>query len=387
MTQVEPPVPLPPIVVVVDNTPPKEAPVKPAPMPEGKPMPQEKKERPDNLPDSIQGPGAAKPKPPVPELKRPLPPPVPDLEFPSPNRPGSMEPNKPVVPAPTPAPPSATHEHAFQRLHSECAARYPSVQLKLAGDVVLVLGQARDGQQVREILDFVTARVPWAQRTTSGSPHVLNLLRVGSARPVLLKVLVAEMPQAAACHLGVDMSMYGPGASVCNAALAGGNGATPPGLCEAHFEDESPRLESNLTQLNLALQPEYLNVYGHRARIIAAAQLPLVAPVRGEPAPGVTINVAGVPLSLKVLGGDAGHIKLDVSATLNACSNPNNYSSLLQLAQGQTVALTGIIPAPCVAVKCCPLRRVPLLQELLPARHASGPNEIVILITPELPGN
>ncbi len=269
----------------------------------------------------------------------------------------------------------------------------------------------------------------------SGGDNVINHLRVPGEQQVMLRVMVAEVNRAAARSIGVNFSLFNPnnnirvlgqltgglltgGISTAGAAL-GGAGASanlPVNLDNGRI----PVAINALRTLNYArslAEPNLTTMNGRTATFLAGGQFPV--PVLGgigttggggglggggnnNGLQGVAFVPYGVQLAFTPFITDRDRIRLSLNATVSTRDlssggqigntsvpglNSRTFSSTVEMREGQTLAVAGLIQTNLSA----DAQRVPFFGDLpiigrLAAfdRVQAGEQELVILITPEL---
>jgi pilus assembly protein CpaC len=262
---------------------------------------------------------------------------------------------------------------------------------------------------------------------TSGGPNVINLLRIPGEQQVMLRVTVAEVSRSAARSIGLNFSLTNNAGTpivssnvggALNQAGAGGNifGQLVPGGINANLpvllDNGQIALAINaLRTLNYAkslAEPNLVALNGNTASFHSGGQFPV--PVLGGfgaggqqgGLQGVQFVPFGVQLNFTPVITDRDRIRLNVSATVStrdiasgtqiggaavAGLNTRNFSSVVEMREGQSIAVAGLIQNNLGADSS----RIPFFGDIpflgrfaSSDRISSGEQELVILITPEL---
>jgi pilus assembly protein CpaC len=258
---------------------------------------------------------------------------------------------------------------------------------------------------------------------TAGGPNVINNLRVPGEQQVMLRVMVAEVNRAAARSIGVNFSLINNQGTLVFGQHTGNliAGLTQPGAGNAAGQVNLPVNLDNgqipiaiqaLRTLNYAkslAEPTLTARNGATAFFLAGGQFP-VPVVTGLGAfgqfggglQGVQFVPFGVQLFFTPVITDRDRIRLTVTATVstrdNAAAttiagalvpglNTRTFSTTVELREGQTMAVAGLIQTNSGAQA----ERVPFFGDLpfvgrLASfqRTSAGEQELVILVTPEL---
>ncbi len=215
---------------------------------------------------------------------------------------------------------------------------------------------------------------------SSGSPHVINMLRTGTPQ-LTIHVAIAEMSCSAARSLGASFKqVHGQDAAPAPVAIV-------PSFGEVAYV---PNLALRSTGGVHALRESQLvTVQGHAATLVGGGQFPV--PVSsGDGADdrhAVNVSLHGAELTFAPSCGDKEHIRLTVTATTTPGVNPRHLTATVALHDGQTFALSGLTPPfPSVDRELhAGSGRTPLVSWF----HAAEPSpvcdrEVVILIIPEI---
>jgi pilus assembly protein CpaC len=254
---------------------------------------------------------------------------------------------------------------------------------------------------------------------TAGGPLVINNLRVPGEQQITLRVSVAEVNRTAARSIGVNFGYTNKnGVQVFaqetgslltgGVASAAGGANLPINLDNGRF----PIALSALRTLNYArslAEPNLTTMNGQTASFLAGGEFPVpviggigTLGTTGGGIQGVQFVPYGVQLNFSPIITDRDRIRLTVSATVstrdNAASatiagasvpslNVRTFSTTVELREGQTLAVAGLIQNNIGAVAS----RVPFFGDLpflgrLAAydQTSAGEQEVVVLVTPEL---
>lgn len=260
-----------------------------------------------------------------------------------------------------------------------------------------------------------------------GSNFVINHLRVPGEHQVMLRVMVAEVNRAAARSIGVNFSLFNPsnnvrvlgqltgglltggGALAAGAALGAGGGTV--NLPVALDNGRIPLAINALRTLNYArslAEPNLTTMNGQTATFLAGGQFPVPViggignALGGNGLQGVAFVPYGVQLAFTPYVTDRDRIRLNLNATVSTRDlssgsqigtssvpglNSRTFSSTVEMREGQTLAVAGLIQSNISA----DATRVPFFGDLpiigrLAAfdRVQAGEQELVVLITPEL---
>ncbi|MDW8223249.1 MAG: pilus assembly protein N-terminal domain-containing protein [Gemmatales bacterium] len=329
-------------------------------------------------------------------------------------------------------------EQAMQALQEEINRTFPDsvVSLRLVGDKVVVMGQAKDIHEARIILDLVRSNVPRTYQTvlpatlninldlgavgfdnlprnylqqflTPGFPEIIDALRVPGEQQVLLKVIVAEINRSAARSIGVNWSITdNEGRTIFSHTtnsqnlLANLTAAFDTGQITASIEA--------LRTLNYArtlAEPVATVMNGNTAVLLVGGQfpVPVVTGFTAAGLQGVSFVPHGVLLFFTPFVLDRDKIRLTIWADVSEV-NPGlgavfagvtqipglsnrTISTTVELREGQTLAIGGLITNKLTANgnRVPYFGEIPFVGRLLSHdRITQYEQELVILVTPEL---
>ena len=338
-------------------------------------------------------------------------------------------------------------ENVYKALEQEINRAFPdsSICLGLVGDKLAVSGQAKDIAEATSILRIVRANAPGGNDgpdaakipvdnvtvnvnadvnpmdpTTSpalrdfllaGGPNVINLIRVPGEQQVMLKVTVAEVSRAAARSIGLNFTLVNNNNTPIFSQLTGGilGGGPQVNNLPVFLDAGQVALAINaLRTLQFArtyAEPMLTTLNGRPASFQAGGQfpVPVVTGFTNAGLQGVQFVPFGVQLSFTPFITDKDRIRLVINAEVSARDlqaaqtnignaqvpslTTRNFSTTVELREGQTFAVAGLIQTNYGANA----DRVPYFGDLPFVgrafafdRTTSGEQELVILITPQL---
>lgn len=339
-------------------------------------------------------------------------------------------------------------EAIYRALEIEINKAFPKsrIRLTLVGDKVMITGQAHDVADANYILRVVSSNTPGTTGAatrpplsdvrafanpfdplrqaatpgtesyiTPGAENVINNMRVTGEQQVMLRVTVAEVNRTAARSIGIDWSVTNNnGVTVFAqraAGLLGGAGGAGGNLPVILDNGQIPVAIRALRTMNYArslAEPNLTAMNGQTAFFQSGGQFPV--PVLGGfggfggvgGLQGVQFVPFGVQLNFTPFITDRDRIRLIVQANVSTRDpagggnfggtnvpglNTRNFFTTVELREGQTMAVAGLIQNNIGG----DAERVPLFGDL-PwlgtffgfRRVSHGEQELVILITPEL---
>ncbi len=268
----------------------------------------------------------------------------------------------------------------------------------------------------------------------AGGPFVINLLEVAGEQQVMLRVMVAEVNRAAARSVGMNFTLTnsqgitvfsnstGPisgssgvstgstAASLLSSSFGGSVSASGaiPNLTAAFNAGRIPFAISALKTLSYArslAEPNLVTLNGVPATFQAGGQFPVPIISSGGFSgnlQGVTFVPFGVQLAFTPFITDRDRIRLSFAATIStrdldagtsigggtvAGLNTRNVNTTVELRQGETIAVAGLIEYNLAAnaAKIPFLGEIPGLNVLTGLLQIqAGEKELVIFITPEI---
>ncbi len=262
---------------------------------------------------------------------------------------------------------------------------------------------------------------PLARQGARG-PVVINLLRVPGEQQVMLRVVVAEVNRAAARSIGVNFAITNnsgitvfaqntggiAGASLATGAANGMNTSTAANNLPAALSGGQIALAINalrtLSYARSLAEPNLVTLDGQPASFQAggAFPVPVVSGFTAAGLQGVQYIPFGVQVAFTPFITDRDRIRLQVQAnistrdltTVNVSGsqvptnlNTRNFQTVVELREGQTLAVAGLIQNNLAAQA----DRVPWLGDLpfigrfaAFDRTQNADQELVMLVTPEL---
>ncbi len=265
---------------------------------------------------------------------------------------------------------------------------------------------------------------------SSTGPEIINLMRVPGPQQVMLKVQVAELNRTAMRQIGSDFlfadgngrilgtrlnNVSTSGTSTASGAgllgLAGtAAGSTSPATAFAIFEGAGfqtfvSALRQN-SMLKVLAEPNLVAMHGHEARFLAGGEFPVPVPQSGAGGGAATITIQykkfGVQLNFVPFILDGGTIRLSVDPEVSSIDfslgievsgtkvpglNTRNAHTVVELQEGQTLAIAGLMQLQLSG----DTRRIPGLGDLPYIgpffSNTSGnriEKELVVMVTPYL---
>ncbi len=250
----------------------------------------------------------------------------------------------------------------------------------------------------------------------SAGNNIVNLLEVAGEQQVALRVIVAEVSRAAARSIGLNFSVRNNQGvvvfrnntgNVGGGGIGGGVGGAVANLTAILDGGNIPLAINALRTLSYAkslAEPTLVTMNGQRANFLAGGQFP-VPIVSGfginNGLQGVSFVPFGVQLNFTPFITDRDRIRLQLNANVSsrdvgvgtniggsnvAGLNTRNVNTVVELRQGETLAVAGLIESNHGADSSrVPLfGDVPFLNPFSANRHSAGEKELVIFVTPEL---
>jgi len=325
------------------------------------------------------------------------------------------------------------------------------IHVKLVGDKLVVSGQAHDIVEATQILRIVRANAPpediasipvqninlavtppddgalpaLRDFLTAGGPNVINLIRVPGQQQVMLRVTVAEVNRSAARSIGMNFALFNNNGTqvvanqtgnlgTAGGILGQGLGALTNNIPVSLDNGQITLAINALRTLNYArslAEPNLVALNGQTATFQAGGQFPVPVIAAGGGfgggggggnLQGVSFVPFGVLLNFTPFVTDKDRIRLNVGATVSTRDlatganvggsnvpglNTRNFQSTVELREGQTLAIAGLIQNNLGAesTRIPFLGDVPILSRLLGFdKITAGEQELVILVTPEL---
>jgi len=321
----------------------------------------------------------------------------------------------------------------YGRLEQKLTVLFPNSKvylIPLSGKII-VKGWARDSEEAARILSIVRGEVvnqygslygPGAgpggtgagfgmglagyDPTTSFSANdqyssfIVNMLDVPGEYQVALRVRVAELKRSMLRRMGVDFSALINGDNVIELAL-GGAGSTLTGIFNAgDITVLVNALESNGTAKILA-EPTVTVLSGHPASFLSGGEfaVPTIVGINGVGGQQTTFRGFGVSLVVIPTVMDRDLIRMQVLPEFSAIdpsnsvqgipgTNTRRVSTTVELREGQTIALAGLLSHQAsTEVSGLPvLGQLPVIGPLVfkTKRSTQDETELLILVTPEI---
>jgi pilus assembly protein CpaC len=315
----------------------------------------------------------------------------------------------------------------YRVLADEINRVFPQSQVSLTtvGDKLSVSGQAKDVAEAAQILRIVRAHAagessaasdpmpaegtpdnpaPVAQQLMQvAGPNVVNLLRVPGEQQVMLRVTVAEVDRAAARSIGLNCSVERhDGTTIFStrtgelAGLTSMDGTNVPVFLDNGQVGLAIHALRNLNMAKSIAEPHLAALNGHCAEFTTGGRFPVPC------ASGTDFVPYGVRLNFTPLITDRDCIRLIVQAEVSTkdvastvpvgCTpvpglNSRTFRTTVELREGQTMAVAGLIQNNCGSATHGPpwLCELPLLGRLFGSEiTATSEQELIVLITPEL---
>ena len=276
---------------------------------------------------------------------------------------------------------------------------------------------------------------------------VVNLMQVGGAQQVMLKITVAEMARNVVKSLDSNLNFFNVGDHLSGGGVAGGasfpNALDPNGLLTpvlgsggtvgppvSLFQPNTPSIGATGVFLNylrgnfflqavldiskrdglakILSEPTLTTLTGQEAQFVSGGEFPIPVPQGGTNATTIEFKEFGVGVKFVPLVLDSGRINLSLKVSVSDVSTDNNVSiknatssssfvipsltkrsatSTVELADGQTIGIAGLINDNVRAFvqKLPGLGDIPGLGALFRSQqYLSGQTELVIFVTPHL---
>jgi len=342
-------------------------------------------------------------------------------------------------------------EQAYQALEAEINRNFPDsvVSLSLVGDRLLIRGQAKDIEDAANILQLVGANAPGGPQnipaqnqnqptnntTINVSPfgngllpptltddgaagaddyvlqpqvgRVINMLRIAGQQQVMLKVTVAEVDRSATRAIGADLTLGDIGSAARFLSFGPATAASTGGTFLINRGDFDLAINA-LKTMNLArslVEPNLTTLNGRPANLQVGGSFPVPRVVQG--AVGTSLQSVdfvqfGVLLTFVPVITDKDRIRLQVSANVSDTDptlsadiggatipglTTRNFSSTVELREGQTLAVAGILRNDFKAkTSRVPFAGdIPVIGQLFGNSNSSyAERELIFLVTPYL---
>jgi pilus assembly protein CpaC len=276
-----------------------------------------------------------------------------------------------------------------ETLEREINQTFPgsSVRLKHTEDALVVSGSARSLGEATSILSIVRQNVP---------DRVVNLLRVPREQPIGLRIVVAEVNQAAARSLGLDFGIGDKQATIVpNRPSGDASSPTPIGN---GWIDEALKILQDLHYAQVLAAPALTTLNGQAVRFQVGGEFPVPIVSRSSKGgvQGVHFHPYGVRLSVRPVVTDSNRIRLTVetdvrgadpraAAQVNGTAVPGlkvrTFQSMVELQEGETLALADLVRAP---TSDSEFQAMPQGARPVSAGNLSAGKELVVLVSPLL---
>ncbi|PQO38048.1 type II and III secretion system protein family protein [Blastopirellula marina] len=325
------------------------------------------------------------------------------------------------------------------------------VDLQFVGNQLIVRGQAKDALEAMQILRVIAANSPSTNARTEvrdgevvlrddtvptvtdqviqqniqavnrqlRAANIVNLLQIPGDQQVMLKVTVAEVNRTAARELGIDFTMANSAGTIFRQTTAGvlttGASATSTASnimasLDGGQVDIAIRALRTLKLAKSLAEPTLTTLNGQTASFSAGGRFPIPSAIitNGGSAQGVRFVPFGVQLDFTPNIVDRDRIRLVVDATVSSRDESlgtsvggsssaggtsvsglqsNDFSTTVELREGQTLAVAGLISNSFGS----DAKRIPYWGDLPFIGGTGGLNqtsanekELVVLITPQL---
>lgn len=339
------------------------------------------------------------------------------------------------------------YEIQLQALQREVNYAFPnsSVQLSWVGSQVLMRGTAKDVEEASQIARIVSSSLPGQRRNgednfiqqaeflsvdsdliqeagslpgalrgdnSSGvnqgriNNRVINMLEIAGVHQIMLKVTVAEVNRSASRTIGADLQIGSAGDAVRFFTTLGTSAAGGTLVLD---QSDFDLAISALKRLNLArslAEPTLTTLNGQPANFNVGGSFP-VPVVTGQTATGlqgVDFQNFGVQLQFVPIVTDGDRIRLTLQASVSTRDetagaqvgntnvpglNTRNFSNTVELREGQTLAVAGLIQNNLggTSARVPFVGDIPFLGRMFSNDGTSyDEQELVILVTPYLVG-
>lgn len=314
--------------------------------------------------------------------------------------------------------------HDLDTLKAKLFELLPGEDIKVHSSqgAIVLSGQVTSLVKMNTAVEIASSFARPTKQDDEEISSVVNLMSIGGAQQVMLKVTVAEVSRSVIKRLGINLETgrNGGGKFVIGALSAGGTtfSSIPS---PSDFTVSSKALFANYADssflFNMAIEaakqngsakvlaePTLTTLSGQQAQFLAGGEFPI--PVPNED--GITIDYRDFGIGLKfvpvVLDSNQINLKLNISvselssvASLTLGTSSTDFfvpaltkrsaSSTVELADGQTIGIAGLINENMreVVNKFPGLGDVPILGSLFRSQEfEKSETELVILVTPQL---
>jgi pilus assembly protein CpaC len=281
------------------------------------------------------------------------------------------------------------------------------IQVKSAGDALVLMGRARDAVKVQSAVLIA--------EKFSGK-KVINLLGLGDVPQVLLEVKVAEVSKKLTDKLGVELGVSGSRGnfnySLLASFLTGGALSLPAGSgggISLVDGNDSLKLEAEIKNglVKVLAEPNIIAVSGQEGAFLAGGKIFIPVPQVGATGTTITLEEREYGVGLRFIPTvlETGKINLRVTPEVSELAlegtpvktgditnvlptiTTRRASTTVQLMDGQTFAIGGLIKNNITeTVKAFPvLGELPILGALFRSSEFIGDrSELMFIVTPRL---
>jgi pilus assembly protein CpaC len=282
-----------------------------------------------------------------------------------------------------------------------------SIQVKSAGDSLVLVGQVADAMKVNRAVMLAEQ---------FGAKRVINMLRTDDVPQVMLEVKVAEVSKKLTDRLGVEFSVSGNRGSftysILGNFLTGGALSVPPGSgggIDLSRTGDQFKLEAEIRNglIKILAEPNIIAVSGQEGAFLAGGRIFIPVPQASGGLSTITLEEREFGVGLKFLPTvlEGGKINLRVTpevselaltgTTIKAGGNSSvlptistrRASTTVQLMDGQSFVIGGLIKNNITeSVSGIPLlNEIPILGALFrSSEFISDRSELMFIVTPRL---
>lgn len=301
-----------------------------------------------------------------------------------------------------------------------------AIQLIPVADKLIVRGQARDPEEVVQIMSVIRGRaidqsggligpgsnvfggggagisqgpaaVVFPGESNLPASNIINLLTTPGEMQVLLKVRVAELTRSALRELGVDFTVAKRNFFLSSMLGSGGNIRT---LLDGQDINLLIRAFSSNGNSKILAEPNLIALSGQSASFIAGGQfaVPTVVGIGGAAAATTSFQGFGTQVTFTPTVIDKDRIRLQVSPTFSTLNRANAVNGIpglntrsvfttVDMREGQWLALAGLIQDEQSSGKAkVPfLGDIPILDAVFSHKDMKrAETELIVLVSPEL---
>ena len=327
----------------------------------------------------------------------------------------------------------ALRDQEIKKLEQQISRMFPNsfVRLIPVADKIIVKGQAKDAEEVSQILAVLRRGGSGSQAggganagpggagaggtgaadgtlanseelnldSVANTMSIVNLLRVPGEHQVMLKVRIAELKRSAARSMGANFS-----GEFGDFLVGLGGGAAANSMVSGTFSKDSfelalEALESHRVAKVLA-EPNLVTISGRPATFISGGEfaVPTIVGVDGVGAASTTFRGYGTILQFTPTVLDKDRIRLQVNpsfSTLNADTAVNGIfgvdtrsaSTTVELREGQVLAIAGLTQQQQSGstARLPGIGEWPIIGSLGSKRgHSSSEEELIVIVSPEI---